>query len=209
MDRKKIAVTKIESVTLAVLTHALKTPLTTIRANAQLSHKAVSEHKPLTTQPLENIIRNADRMSGMLDAISLSTKLNSKEFVPELQQIDLPELVRKIIANVSKIWKRTIILKEIDSPMTWLGDEVLFSTLLSQLLTNAIIYSPEHTDIVVKLSANQKSMQISVTDSGKGIVYSQLQQMKKSNFSTIESQTGLGIGLHLCYEIITIYKGTM
>ena len=94
-------------------------------------------------------------------------------------------------------------------PESVYADYDKISHVISNLIGNAVKYSKEGSIVKVTSSANQKGIEIVVTDQGIGIKPQDLRHVFDRYFraDTERGAAGFGIGLYLCYEIIRLHEG--
>jgi two-component system CheB/CheR fusion protein len=92
------------------------------------------------------------------------------------------------------------------------GDKERLEQVVSNLLTNAIKYSPEADEVILEVSEENRSLKISVTDFGIGIP-EDIQKYLFDRFFRVEQNShqfqGLGIGLYICAEVVKRHEGTI
>jgi signal transduction histidine kinase len=124
---------------------------------------------------------------------------------------DLNSLVRETVENVESLaGKHEIIVRGKVGKMVW-GDKDRIGQVLTNLLTNAIKYSPDAERVVVRLSSDRNSAVLRVKDFGIGIdkehqekVFNRFYRVNDSHEKTFP---GLGIGLYISRDIIERHKG--
>ena len=126
---------------------------------------------------------------------------------------DLNEVVKETVEQMQVITRKHRIQIEGHVIQTVRGDKDRIGQVLTNLLTNAIKYSPKADSIIVRLTSNDESAVVSVQDFGIGIEQEHLQAIFERFYrvSDPDEKTfpGLGIGLYISHEIIKRHGGTL
>ena len=208
-ERKLLELQKNEF--LSVASHELKTPLTTIRAYSQLlSRRWIRNHgtkKDISF--LENILYQTDKLTGLIDDLLDVSKLQEGKFLVKMKPFQMQSLIRKITEDFHYISEsHTIELTQTTKTFV-IGDEFRIAQVMTNLLTNAIKYSPETFLVQIKIIRKGQYVVTSVADQGVGIpakkqkfVFDRFYQVEKN-----AAQKSSGLGLYISSEIIKLHKG--
>jgi PAS domain S-box-containing protein len=193
-----------------LLGHELKTPLAGIKAFAQLLIQRQAGKDDKTLSYLTKIDDKVDELMLLVSDLTDFTRIRSSslEFTDELFELD--GLVEKAVADCQLACKtHTIILKGQTKKVVKV-DPVRFNQVMSNLLSNAIKYSPQADEVIVSLSANKKETIVAIKDFGFGIPAKDQEKIFEP-FGRCESTKkkvpGVGLGLHICSEIVKHYNG--
>ncbi len=194
------------------ISHELRTPLTLIVNPVE--ELLVSERLTERGQQyLEIVHRNARRMERFMNKLldlrkaqngsaSLNTSyvdvLSFSRIIADYfrQTADAKSVSIFINSNVNEIW-------------TWIDVEKM-DVVLYNLISNALKFSPAHTEIIIDLHVNNNKLTITVQDAGPGVDPSHLNQLFDLYFSDPgknNENRGIGIGLSLCREYVQLHKG--
>lgn len=198
---KEKELSELKSRFVSMASHEFRTPLTTINSSASLINSYLERNDP------ENIKKHVGRiqsvvgnLNGILsDFLSLG-KLEEGRVEINPQPIDLPEIVREIIAET-----RHLLKPGQDFEYTHLGgtvarlDKNLFNNILINFLSNAVKYSPEGHTITVRTQIENGLTELRVTDHGIGIAEADQQKLFGRFFraSNVGDIKGTGLGLHI------------
>jgi signal transduction histidine kinase/ActR/RegA family two-component response regulator len=200
------------------LSHELKTPLTS--ANEFISIVLDGLAGPVTATQTEylGIARDSCRQLRMcIDDLLDTTRLDTGKMVLDFKPASLAELVQRVTAAMKpKAAEKNIHLHDEvmpDAPMITM-DEHRITQVISNLLTNAIKYTPAGGSIHVKLQPAPEHVdlvQVSVSDTGCGIpraerdrIFDRLYQVRAGDAAT---EKGIGLGLFLCRELVELHGG--
>lgn len=190
--------------------HQLRTPLAGLKVQAD---RALREQNVEAMQPaLKQIKGSADRMAHLTTQLLVLARSEPVEGNYELLPVDLVELARSTcIEFVPKALQRDIELgfECAETDLIVQGDAILLRELLANLLDNAINYSHEHGNILVKLQRNPMPC-LTVEDDGPGIPELESQHIFE-RFYRIPGTAGLGCGLGLAIvkEIADLHKARL
>lgn len=190
--------------------HQLRTPLAGLKLQAERAQreKNISTMLPALLQ-MQN---SAERASHMISQLLLLARSGSIEGKHLFEIVDLQNLVKNICIE----WVPKALKKEIElsyeghsSQLLINGDKILLTELINNLLDNAIKYSHEHGNIVVKLEEHPAPRLI-IEDDGPGIKKTELDKIFERFYRPADSPgNGSGLGLAIVKEITTLHQGKL
>jgi len=188
------------------VTHEFKTPLSLIYVPCEqlLAYERSDEF----IQRQANKIRdNAVRLNSLIQEIIDYRRLETKHVQIHVQEIDISELSHNICDYFSDLlFRNKLSLEENIRPgIRWNSDNRCFARIQTNLITNAIKYTPEGGTIRVGLDTVDDKLRLRVYNTGKGIApedrekifnrYQILQDVEESRISSITSRNGLGLNI--------------
>lgn len=197
-----------------ILAHDLRSPFTALLGFSEL---LLSNLRNYSLEDIESqllIIRNTSKKTfHLLEDILLWSKSQSGKLPFNPQEHDFSLVCREIIEEKSKqaLLKNIAINLAQSSPVTVYSDKSMFSTILRNLISNAIKFTPQNGSITIKCEINSGMATIIVSDNGVGI--SADNQAKIWDFSKpfttkgTEKEHGSGFGLSLCKEFVEKHGG--
>ena len=199
---------------LSVVSHELRTPLNGILGWAQILQ--TRKPNPETTErAIEAILRGARAQSKLIEDILDFTRIISGKLRLEVMQIDLTMIVESALdvitpaANAKEIRLQTVL----DSNGFVSGDASRLQQVLWNLLSNAVKFTPRGGRVQISVQRVNSSVEISVSDTGKGISADFLpfvfERFKQSDNSTTRRHGGLGLGMAITRHIIELHGGTI
>ena len=195
---------------LALLAHELRNPLGAISAAAQVLKVTHAEGKP-ETRAHDVIARQVDHITHLIDDLLDIERVNSGKIRLNRQPLDLAEVVRRAAATFAA---DTRLDRHIDvtTEPAWIdGDAVRIQQVLTNILTNAVKYTPPGGRIRVALRADGADAVLSVEDSGFGISPSLLpfifDMYVQADQTLDRARGGLGIGLALVRRLVELHGG--
>jgi len=154
------------------ISHEMRTPLTKIQSISELIANTLEKNEPLPDRKfLDTLSAESQRLSQFLDRILDVHQLETHQFQVELRPLPLTFVVENLVEE----WRiiapnRRIEIHKPSRPVWVMADENALNSILSNLLDNAVKYSPEHSEISVILSiADDRTAEVRVVDHGLGI----------------------------------------
>jgi PAS domain S-box-containing protein len=201
---------------LVVAAHELRTPLTSLLAAVQLMQRRLGRSGRLAepdTRALQIVTTQANRLnrliSGLLDIARLQTGRLSLESAP----LDLGALVGSTLADLEPMLSDHPLDVELPADPVWIeGDALRLEQVLVNLVGNAAKYSAAGAPIRVRLVSEGAQVYLHVSDQGIGVPASALPYLFSRFYraSNVDSSTsGMGIGLYVVKEIVTLHGGTI
>jgi PAS domain S-box-containing protein len=199
------------------ISYELLNPLTPIRGFTELMlDEKIGPINDSQKNSLETIIRNSDRLTRLVKNLLSISILETNEFIMEFRPINVNEIISKSIRDFElQANKKNIrIIKECQPDITIKGDELGLLQVLTNLLDNAIKFSPHNGDIRVVAEDYDNKIRLSIIDSGVGIIPSNdiakiLERFHQTIVLSSMKFDGLGLGLDICKMIVEKFNGTM
>jgi PAS domain S-box-containing protein len=209
-ERKQLDERKDEFIGIA--SHELKTPLTSIKGYTQLLERIVRDsNNEKAKLYLAKTNTYINRLNSLIADLLDVTRIQAGKLVFNLAKFDFDELVKESIESIQLTTNHIIELVG-GAGVQVTADRNRLEQVLTNLLTNAVKYSPQADKVIVTVRKNGQNVEVSVRDFGIGIPKAN-QAMIFDRFYRVESSensfSGLGIGLHIAAEIIRRHKGTL
>jgi len=196
----------------ANVSHELRTPLTlTIGPLEDLRARAGGD--PQVERWLDIALRNARRLLRLVDQILDVAKLEAGAMLLAPRALDLAPFSRGVLAAFAPVAERKGIHLTMETPDSFLGafDADAIEKILTNLVSNAIKFTPSGGSVHVALLEDADSARLLVRDSGPGITPDQIAHVFERFYQVDEtvtrSQPGTGIGLSLVKELVELHGG--
>ena len=201
----------------SIASHELKTPLTGLLGHAQLMLRRAGRSESLPSraqQSLNMIISQAERLETMINSLLDVSRVQTGQLTIERVPVDLAALIQDVVDEQAlTLRKHTIAVTRPDAPVIVLGDEVRLAQVFTNLLNNAIKYSPSGGPITVQITLDSERAHVAIVDPGVGIPATMLPNLFQRFFRVQDQATvhagGLGIGLYVVKEIVSQHGGTI
>jgi signal transduction histidine kinase len=207
----------VKSNLVATVSHELKTPLTSVRMALYLLHE--KNIGPLNDKQADLVAtgrEDADRLLRTLNDLLDLAKLEQGPTQLELKRVVPPELVEnavremKEIANTAEVTLKTEITPDLPEVLI---DQQRMDYVITNLVNNAIKYSPKGTTIVVraaigKTRTSQPGVRFSVKDQGPGIAADHQEHVFERFYRVPGTRkSGAGLGLSIAREVVVMHQG--
>lgn len=194
---------------IALASHELKTPLTTVKGYLQLLNQGeITNPAYFVSKCLKQVERLYSLVEEMLDV----SKVEAGKLRLRLEHFDLRQLLLDVVDNFHYTNKtHRIIFNDPGGSHTILADKYRIEQVLINLLSNAIKYSPGADKIQVGLERNSSSLTIRIKDEGIGVTPEQKSKLFNRFYRAEEAShiSGLGLGLYLTKEILLRHGGSI
>ncbi len=215
---------------LGIASHELKTPLTTIKANVQLTERRLTTLDPAAanfgdqvrrlsaaSELMQRTQRQVDRLDRLVNDLLDTSRIRAGRLELRLDATDLGEIVREAVREHRLAWPgRPIELTIPDGAVPVEADADRIGQVVTNYLTNALKYSPEDAPVAVTLDlATPGVARVLVRDQGPGLPPEEHARIWERFHRTpgIEVQSGsgvgLGLGLHISREIVERHGGAV
>jgi two-component system phosphate regulon sensor histidine kinase PhoR len=211
-DLKKLEKMRVEFV--ANVSHELKTPLASIKGFVEtLKDGAVDE--PETAKRFLGIIeKHANRLDNLINDLLSLSKIESRETPLELKKIRLLPLLKKITANLEERIREknhSLDLRVEQEELELVADEPLLDQAVTNLLDNAIKYTPNGGRLSISAGVNGGRVELSVGDTGIGIPEQDLPRIFERFYRVDKARSremgGTGLGLAIVKHIMLAHGG--
>ena len=208
---------------LSIVSHELKTPLTPLKALAQLLRLRLRRHRTdgraldldsLDTN-LRTIERQVDRMSGLVNDLLEVSRAGQGRFELQPQEFDLAAMIRDVLHRHREIAGDDDRHRfEIDAPASLVitGDAMRLEQAIANLVGNAVKYSPAGGDVRVVVAERNGRVLVIVSDEGIGIDPSEISALGRPfarGSRRARTFSGVGIGLYLARLVAEGHGGSI
>jgi two-component system CheB/CheR fusion protein len=199
---------------MAIASHELKTPITSLKGYTQVLHarftKAGDERSAALLAKMDTQL---DKLIHLIRELLDVTSIEVGQLSWHNARFDLDALVRDIVEEVGQTTERHQIRIEGAVPAPVSGDPERIGQVLTNLLTNAMKYSPQADRILVTCASDTESATVGVQDFGIGIAPEKQAHVFERFFRVSDPEhatfPGLGLGLFISAQIVTRQGGRM
>jgi signal transduction histidine kinase len=211
LDRIQTLVIEIKEMT-DHIAHDLRSPLTRIRGHAEVTlttAKSLSEYETMAADTIEE----CDRLLDMINTMLLISKTESGVDAMAMEEIDLSALIQEACELFSPTAedKGLSLNCDVAKGGRLKGDTRMIQRLISNLLDNAIKYTPIGGSVTVSLEKQEENLLIEIRDTGIGISPDDLPRIFERFYRCDRSRSleGIGLGLSLARAIARAHGGDM
>jgi signal transduction histidine kinase len=198
----------------ATTVHEVRQPLATIKGSAQFAARMLSRPGSNTAQILDELHRieaGADRMAAHVSTLVDVSRVALGRLELSRRPVDLLALLREAVGRLGAEEIARVRLPGNDTPMTGEWDAERVEQVLTNLLSNALKYSPAGTPVDVSVHGDTAEAVLMVRDYGIGISAGDLPRLfrryARSHDAIARGVDGLGLGLYLCRGIVEAHGG--
>ncbi|WP_370450968.1 ATP-binding protein [Corallococcus sp. CA049B] len=203
---------------LSMASHELRTPLTPLKATLELLIRQSESGVGLTPErqraSFQRLTRQVDRLTRLIGDMLDVSRLQSGRFALAVAPMDLTALAREVLERIQSTRPERqgwVSLDVPDGPLVGRWDEQRLDQLLTNLVENALRYSPPGTPVCMRVREEDGRVRVDVEDRGIGIPRESLPQLFTPFFrarnATEHYAGGLGLGLAICREIVERHGG--
>ena len=193
---------------LANVSHDLKTPLTMIKAYAEMVRDVTYKDDAKRTKDLNIIIEETDRLNVLVNDILELSKIQSGTQKLTIEQFDLEKFVKNIIKryDIMSENKKYKFKVSINKNIIVSADRKRIEQVMYNLINNAINYTGDDKKIIISALELENTVRIEVKDTGKGIDKEELENIwdkyYKIDKTHSREQVGSGVGLSIVKNIL-------
>ena len=210
--RKRALESEVKDVFFSSVVHELQTPLAAAKAQAQLAlHQLGEAHEEDgAARALRTISRQIDRLARLVGDLLDANRLESGQLQLNPSEFDLPSLVEEVKSRMQPAGDKHRISVRSPERLSLFADRDRVDQALSNLISNAIRYSPEGGPIEIAVERKGNAVEIWVADRGLGIPRER-QQTIFERFGRAQGPSfgGLGLGLAITKGIVEQHGGSI
>jgi two-component system sensor histidine kinase VicK len=197
---------------MVMLSHELKTPLSTIKLYVQMVHNMA---KKANDQQATILLCKADNqvmeMDSIIESVLDMSLIASGKRTLQTRRFDMSILIEDVICNLSYTVRTHNITANNEGIQIICADRCKIKQAIHNLLSNALKYSPKQSDIIISSKFNGDHLQVSVGDKGPGISPEHQKKLfnrfYRAECDEVKTKEGYGIGLYIVDEIIRQHQG--
>ncbi len=194
---------------MANVSHDLKTPLTMIKAYAEMAKDLHIDDKEKIKDNLSIIISETNRLNILVDDILNLSRMQNEELKPDLEDYDLIEELNEILKRYEYIKETENYIFELNIPKIALvnADKKQINQVIYNLINNAINYTGDDLIVKINIKENKNTFLVEIIDTGKGIDKTELNliwtKYYKKDKKYRRNVIGTGLGLSIVQNILT------
>jgi signal transduction histidine kinase len=198
---------------LAAVVHDLRNPLGPLKVAAESGKRADVLHDPRRIERVLTVISNqVDHLERMTTDLLDSARIEAGQLELRLEHCDLREIVKRVQELFSSSANRHDLKVSLPQEPVWIrADELRIQQVLTNLVSNAIKYSPEGGTVAVAVQSVDEAGLITITDHGIGIEPDDLQRIFEPfrRSTSVGRIPGVGLGLAVARRLVIAHGGTI
>lgn len=188
-----------------IASHELRTPLTTLKLYLEMM--SMDQYGKLSQSLRDRITvmkEGVNRLEEIINQTLVASRLIKNKLELDERELSLVEIATNVVRQLSPLWKsknQNIFIESVPDLSTVNGDKKALSTVISNLVDNAIRYSPENTEIYIKFAEHFDDVECIVQDQGCGIAPEHVEKIFDefyivpggTEYARMDGRTGLGL----------------
>lgn len=212
--QSQVEATKIRDEFISIASHELKTPLTSLKLQTQMTKRQIVRPEFLLVdkmrKQLDYTINQIDRLNKLVDDMLDISRINTGKLNITKTQFDFSKLLFELIERFTPQFEAVGMHIKTDIAPNVIGnwDSYKLEQVINNLFSNAIRYSP-HKPVTITLRTSGDKAILNVKDEGMGIASKNLERIFE-RFERVSSVTsGLGLGLYITRQILDLHNGSI
>ncbi len=210
--QREYRVNRLQKNFLLSITHELRSPIASSRIALQTMLKHAFLPREKEELLLTNSIHDMDRLQGLVENILLAAKIEDHTFQIGKAECDISEIVQTAVDKAKEVAAGQHSFETgIQQGVMVMGDRMGLTSVVTNLLENAMKYSPAGTVICAEVTEDDKQVRISVADQGYGIPDREKKKVFDKFYRVGQEETrktkGTGLGLYIVDRILALHKG--
>jgi signal transduction histidine kinase len=208
---KQAAQSEMKDVFLASVAHEMRTPLAAAKAQAQLALHQLAQSGCDTPSAgaLQLISRQIDKVARLVSDLLDMNRLEAGVLELNRGEVDLTSVVRDVVTRLQVLSPGSPIAVKAPERLAIMGDRDRLEQVFTNLVSNAIRYSPANAPIEVRAEANGDSARVSVRDHGMAVPLDQQRRIFERFARVRPGGEGLGLGLAIAKAIVEQHGGNI
>lgn len=210
----------------AVASHELKTPLTTLRMNLLMLGEDAGGLSERQREVLATALLGCRELANTIDELLDMARIEAGQLRLARELVDLRGVIEQSVAALRQRYEDARVALKVlpdDRPARVEGDPARLAMVFSNLLDNALKYTPAGGSVTVQVASGQNAapggggpLHIAVTDTGPGVpahlrdrVFEKFFRVEQAGAEDQSGTRGAGIGLYLCRQIVEAHGGSI
>jgi two-component system CheB/CheR fusion protein len=199
---------------IGIASHELKTPVTSIKAYAQMLQEIFEEAgDEKSAGMMQKLDAQVDRLMELLNALLDTTRIGEDRLRLKREPFDMNQLIREQVEDLQGISKKHRIITRLGELQPITADREHIGQVLTNLVANALKYSPDGGDVIVSTTEADGNVKITVQDFGIGIPDNVKHRVFDRFFRVsnpkVKAFPGMGLGLYITAGIVHYHHGSI
>ncbi len=198
----------------AMVSHDIRTPLSSINGILQLVQRGrYGEIPDEVDDKLATAEKNVDKLLELVSKLLEIEKLESGNMELSIANVALSEIIAQSVESTAQFAEaHKVELETKNTDLSVKADSLYIGNVLTNLISNAIKFSPENMKVVIETKDLGDIVEVAVSDKGPGVperMQTQIFEKYRQAKSTRDRARGFGLGLAICKSIVELHGGTI
>ncbi len=207
---------KMKTEFILLTSHQLRTPASAVKGFLSLLQESGAKLNAQQKELLDSAYKENEQQLRLVNQILSISQAESNHMKLSKSETDLVKLTKDIISQLQPIAKKhrqKVAINDSTKSVVALVDPERMHMVVENLISNAIKYSPDGTEIIISIESEENAVVIKVQDQGYGIDQHGMDQLFKKfsrlpNPKSVKAQ-GSGLGLYLVKRLVELHDGTI
>lgn len=193
---------------IALASHELKTPLTTIKGYLQVLSK--QQNDSMSELFLKKSLDQVNKLNTLVEDLLNMSRIEAGRLEFRIEKFDMKQMLMELVETFRYSHKSHELVCDFGKAAALIeGDKQRLEQAVLNLMTNAVKYSPGAKKVYISLTLQEETLTVSVRDKGLGLTPDQLNQLFSRYYRAENTKgiSGLGLGLYLTKQIIDRHEG--
>jgi two-component system, OmpR family, sensor histidine kinase BaeS len=192
--------------TTATIAHELRTPLTVLRGRIAALRDGVFEVSP---SELTILLEQTELLARLAEDLRILSLADVGKLTLELSEVDFAALAKNVVASFETQAEAKHVRLEVCVPASAniRADEVRLRQVMSNLLDNALRFTPEGGRVRVRLETKPREIILEIHDNGEGIAAEDLPHVFDRFYKSDDNKSGSGLGLAIVKSLVALHGG--
>ncbi len=205
---------KLKTSFISMISHEFRTPLTTIQLSNEVLRRYIDRWTPdERNKHFDRIQSTVLKMTKLLENVLIISKIDNGSFIPNLEEIDIASYCSTLAETIefNSNGTHTISFASEANNILTRVDENILGLILTNLLTNAVKYSPKDSIVEFVLEQTETEAKFTIKDNGIGIPEEDLKNLFEAFYraKNVGPIDGYGLGLSLVKKSVEAHKGNI
>ena len=200
----------------ANVSHELKTPITSIKGFSETLLDGAMEDKETLEEFLRIILKESHRLQTLIQDLLDLSKLEQHHFALNKEEFNLMEILNKatkMLEGRAEAKNIKLLFPQANEIVKIEGDRSRLTQVFLNLITNAVIYTPNDGEITVYVVEKKKKIEIRIQDTGIGIEQEEIPRIFERFYRVDKARSrnsgGTGLGLAIVKHLVELHRGTI
>lgn len=210
--RKQFRFTQQQQNFMMAITHELKTPIAVSQLNLETLQKRKLPEE-MQQKLINNTLLETSRLHSLTNNILFSAQLESGNYNTHRDAVNISNVLLEVIKDFRRRFTTRDIIHFVEENVFVHGEQLSLNLLISNLLDNAVKYSPVDSSITINLKTYTDTITLSIADEGNGISEEEknkiFNKFYRVGHESVRTAKGTGLGLYLCKKIVKDMHGSI